>query len=156
MSSSSCLLSLRGKSSNVAFRSLWLTSDWSESESESISMLWSLVSTFWSLTAVPLRLPKKSFGTCPPSSKQRRSFSFSSFRILLSYVSWSISLFKSSSDFSWFKTAFCLIAFARLPKSRVEIVSSILSRAGEQLMIKAVRELPPRDSCSTRVSFEER
>ena len=46
--------------------------------------------------------------------------------------------------------------FARSPKRRVERVSCMLYDEGDALMISAVRELPPRDSCSTRVSLESR
>jgi hypothetical protein len=46
--------------------------------------------------------------------------------------------------------------FARLPKRSVESVSASLKEEGEQLMMRVVRELPPRLSCSSRVSFESR
>ena len=45
---------------------------------------------------------------------------------------------------------------ARTPKRKVLMVSESLKEDGVQLMIKVVRELPPRDSWSIRVSLESR
>jgi hypothetical protein len=42
---------------------------------------------------------------------------------------------------------------ARDPNLKVDVVSSILSYAGEQVIIRAVRAFPPSDSCNTRVSL---
>ena len=47
-----------------------------------------------------------------------------------------------------------LIAFARMPNLRVEMVSASLNADGEQVIIRAVLALPPSESCSTRVSLE--
>ena len=46
--------------------------------------------------------------------------------------------------------------FAREPNFNVEVVSSILSFAGEHAIIKAVLELPPSDSYKTLVSLLSR
>mmetsp|Transcript_60278 Transcript_60278/g.155223 ORF Transcript_60278/g.155223 Transcript_60278/m.155223 type:complete len:209 (+) Transcript_60278:393-1019(+) len=45
---------------------------------------------------------------------------------------------------------------ARVPKRSVESVSATCSVDREQFITSAVTELPPRESCSTRVSFELR
>lgn len=50
--------------------------------------------------------------------------------------------------------ALFLIFLALTPNLRVEVVSSILSAAGEQLIISAVFEFPPSDSYKTLVSLE--
>jgi hypothetical protein len=60
----------------------------------------------------------------------------------------------SAGDISVLTRALFLILFARIPNRRVERVSASLNDAGEQLMIRVVRELPPRDSCRMRVNFE--
>jgi hypothetical protein len=46
------------------------------------------------------------------------------------------------------------IFFAEIPNLSVEIVSARLLGCGEQVTIKVVFELPPKDYCNTRVSFE--
>ena len=48
------------------------------------------------------------------------------------------------------------IRFARSAKRSAESVSSALSIAGEALHSITVTELPPSESCSSRVSFESR
>lgn len=49
-----------------------------------------------------------------------------------------------------------LIFLARWPNFSVLTVSSSLSLAGEHVMIRAVRALPPSDSYKTRVSLLSR
>ena len=49
-----------------------------------------------------------------------------------------------------------LIAFARIPNRRVEMVSASLKAEGEHVMIREVLALPPSESYSTRVSLESR
>lgn len=62
----------------------------------------------------------------------------------------------SAGESSALTRAEFLMDLARIPNRRVERVSASLYDDGEQLMIKVVRELPPRDSCRIRVSFESR
>ena len=64
--------------------------------------------------------------------------------------------FNSIGESSTLTRAVFLILFARIPNRRVESVSASLYEDGEQLMISVVLELPPRDSCNIRVSFESR
>ena len=62
----------------------------------------------------------------------------------------------SNGESSALTRAVFLIDFARMPKRSVESVSDSLYDEGEQLMIKVVREFPPKDSCRIRVSLESR
>ena len=62
--------------------------------------------------------------------------------------------FISASERTLFTVGWFLTFFALAPKRSDESVSSSLSLLGEQVIISAVLELPPRLSCSTRVSFE--
>lgn len=62
----------------------------------------------------------------------------------------------SNGESSALTRAVFLIDFARIPKRSVESVSDSLYDEGEQLMIRVVREFPPKDSCRIRVSLESR
>jgi len=73
------------------------------------------------------------------------------------FFSSSISAFRREiCEASSFFVAETLMAFARLAYRRVESVSSQLQAAGESAASMVHSELPPRDSCSTLVSFEFR
>lgn len=58
------------------------------------------------------------------------------------------SALSSAGDISALTRALFLIDLARIPNRRVESVSASLYEAGEQLMIKVVREFPPSDSAN--------
>eukprot|EP01047_Picozoa_sp_COSAG01_P033994 COSAG01_NODE_2531_length_7495_cov_6.504191_7_plen_245_part_00 len=62
----------------------------------------------------------------------------------------------TSTDFCSFTLTTVLIALARAPKRSVERVSAELSSCGEAATTSEVLQLPPRDCCSMRVSFESR
>jgi hypothetical protein len=62
--------------------------------------------------------------------------------------------FNSAGDNSAFTRAEFLMDLARIPKRRVPNVSASLYEEGEQLMMRVVLELPPRDSCRIRVNLE--
>jgi hypothetical protein len=49
-----------------------------------------------------------------------------------------------------------LIILALLPNYKVEMVSSILSKAGDAAMIRVVFELPPKESYNILVNLESR
>ena len=62
--------------------------------------------------------------------------------------------FSSCNENSLLTLALFLICLALCPKRSVDLVSSSLNTEGEQAMINEVLELPPKDSCRRRVSFE--
>lgn len=62
----------------------------------------------------------------------------------------------SSGESSALTRAVFLIDLARIPKRSVESVSDSLYDEGEQLMIRVVREFPPKDSCRILVNLESR
>lgn len=62
----------------------------------------------------------------------------------------------SVAESSALMRAVFLIDLARMPKRNVPRVSDSLYDDGEQLMMRVVREFPPRDSCKIRVSLESR
>ena len=64
--------------------------------------------------------------------------------------------FNAGTFSSSFTCGLLLIFCARSPKRSVLSVSCALNDDGEQLITSVVRELPPRQFCSSRVSFESR
>jgi len=63
-------------------------------------------------------------------------------------------IFNSSTVLSLLILGLFFIFFAQAPNHKVLIVSSSLKLLGEQVIIKHVFELPPRDSYKTLVNFE--
>ena len=76
--------------------------------------------------------------------------------VSISYSAFSNSLRSSGMVYSLLTFALFLIERALWPKRQVESVSWSLKGLGEQVTIRHVFELPPRDSLSIRVSFDSR
>ena len=97
--------------------------------------------------------------TCDPECQIANSASRAAiyfwYDVLASWAFWSNPL-SSSGESSALTRAVFLIDFARMPKRSVESVSDSLYDEGEQLIIRVVREFPPKDSCRIRVSLESR
>mmetsp|Transcript_151008 Transcript_151008/g.263113 ORF Transcript_151008/g.263113 Transcript_151008/m.263113 type:complete len:232 (-) Transcript_151008:491-1186(-) len=139
--------------SAFSFSSARLSCNWSSSSATDASAALPLLGAAGIAPTMLVRL--SGMGT----SCDRSSCSNMASLDLASASAWSrfsSSSFSSSADRSWFTLTTFLIFLARCPKRKVLKVSCSLKLDGEHVMIKEVLALPPRDSCSTRVSFESR